>query len=52
MLPQKRLLDQARDRLRLKNYAYWTEKGCLGERNYCSWLRWKLQAAMPKNRIA
>jgi hypothetical protein len=25
--PKQRLLDQVRDRLRLKNYAYWTEKG-------------------------
>ena len=52
MLPQKRLLDEARGPLRLRNYGYRTEKGCLGERNYCSWLTWKRQAAMPKNRIA
>ena len=27
--PKKRLLDQVRNRLRLKNYAYWTEKSYL-----------------------
>jgi hypothetical protein len=27
--PKKRPLDQVRDRLRLKNYTYWTEKSYL-----------------------
>jgi hypothetical protein len=33
MLPPKKLLDQVRDTLRLKNYDYWTEK------SYLHWIK-------------